>query len=106
MSDRLNPPTEAARVTLRQYVDLFARTRSCFGGDVYPLGGQLDTLHGPAGLAAVDPATGRRAVVFFGATPQAARSLVPDDFKALVAQNPLTGDEGTDQFTSAYLWHG
>lgn len=106
VSDRLKPLTEAARVTLRQYVDLFARTRSCFAGDVYPLGGQLDTLHGPAGLAGVDPATGRRAVVCFGATPQAARSLVPDDFKALVARNPLIGDEGSDQFTSAYLWHG
>jgi alpha-galactosidase len=106
VSDRLKPLTEAARVTLRQYVDLFARTRSCFAGDVYALGRQCDTLDGPAGLAAVDPATGNRVVMTFGVTPQVVPAFVPDDFKALVSKPPVVGDSGTDQFTSAYLWHG
>lgn len=105
VSDRLKPLTEAARATLRQYVGLFAGTAACFAGEVRAIGDQQDTKEGPTGLLAVDPTAGRRAVVLFGVAPSAAASFVPKDFQALVAEGPAIGDEGTDQFTSAYLWY-
>jgi alpha-galactosidase len=106
VSDRLKPLTAAARDTLRRAVDLFRSTAPCFAGEVHALGEQENVLEGPAGLAALDPATGRRAVVLFGVAPSAAATLVPEEFRALVSGAPAFGDSGTGQFISAYLWHG
>lgn len=106
VSDRLKPLTEAARVKLRWYLNLFGRTAACFAGEVRTIGDQQNTKEGPTGLVALDPITGNRAVLLFGASPSTAASVVPEDFQSLVAKEPIAGDEGTDQFTSAYLWHG
>ena len=104
VSDRLAPLTPAARETLRRYIELFNQTAPCFAGEVVPFGAQADTLEGPAGIGALDPVTGRRAVVFFGASPELAAACVPAEFRALVAGKPVVGDAGTDQFIGAWLW--
>lgn len=106
VSDRLHPLTVDARLKLRRFIELFHMTADCFAGECYPLGDQGATLEGPAGIAALDPTTGRRAIVLFGVAPSSAAAFVPQDFRALVAKEPDAGDEGTNQFTSAYLWHG
>ena len=106
VSDRLTPLTPAARTKLRHYVELFRKTAPCFAGECYPLGNQDATLEGPSGLAAFDPATGQRFVVLFGVALSEAASFVPRDYRALVEKEPDSGDAGSDQFTSAYLWHG
>lgn len=104
VSDRLLPLTPAARESLRRYVELFNKTAPCFAGDVVPFGAQAETLAGPAGIAARDPATGRRAVVFFGDAPELAMGCVPAEFRDLVSGRPVIGDAGTDQFSGAWLW--
>ena len=106
VSDRLTPLTIAAREKLRHYVILFHKTADVFAGECYPLGHQDATLEGPGGLAALDPTTGRKAVVLFGVAPSAATAFVPRAFQALVAKGPDSGDAGTDQFASANIWHG
>jgi hypothetical protein len=104
VSDRLLPLMPAAQATLRRYLELFRQTAPCFAGEAHPFGSQADTLAGPAGIAALDPATGRRAVVFFGPSPEAAAACVPAEFRSLVAGKPVAGDAGTDQFVGAWLW--
>ena len=74
-SDRLAPLTAEGRETLRRYVELFHRAAPCFAGEVFPVGHQADSLAGPTGIAGIDPATGRRAGVVFGASPEAAAAL-------------------------------
>lgn len=68
LSSRRREPcrSPAARQRLRHYVGLFRKTAACFAGDCHTIAEQHATLAGPSGLAAVDPATGGRAVLFLG----------------------------------------
>jgi hypothetical protein len=103
VSDRLQPLSETAMETLRQVVALYNATAPCFADKVFPLGRQDAAPNGPTGLAGLESQTGRRALIFFGDASQA-RECAPSEFASLFDKAPQMGDEGSNQFSPAYLW--
>lgn len=103
VSDRLLSLSPDGLNALRDAIALYRNTAACFDGEVFPIGQQNAALGGPCGLAGIETSTRRRALVFFGAAPEA-RGHVPPEFLSLLDNQPRMGDGGSDQFTEAYLW--
>ncbi len=104
LSDRLVPMTAEGRSALADYVRAFTLTKACFDGAIERIGRQADVLDGPVGFAATSDA-GDRALLLFGVSADEADAHCPRSHADLLVNAPLVGDEGTDQFTSAYLWY-
>ncbi|MBI4928960.1 MAG: alpha-galactosidase [Anaerolineae bacterium] len=105
LNDRAHQFGQAGRDSLRDYLQHFKHTREVFAGDITFIGEQAQTHAGVTGLVGVDPASGRRAAVIFGAGAQEAAARLPDGFASLAAAGPQAGDMGNEQFTPAYLFY-
>ncbi|MBN2046345.1 MAG: alpha-galactosidase [Anaerolineaceae bacterium] len=103
--DRAHELSETTRADLKTYMRHFNLTRKAFAGELSFIGRQSDTNDGVTGIAAVDPVSGARAAVLFGAAPEDAASYLPEGFTSLAAAGPKAGDMGNEQFCPAFLFY-
>jgi alpha-galactosidase len=105
LNDRAHELGVSGQERLRVFLDHFRRTRDAFAGDLTFIGDQADTYDGISGIAGIDPLSGKRAVVIFGADPQVSTARMPAGFASLAANGPQAGDMGDEQFAPAYLYY-
>lgn len=105
LNDRAHELGPVGLERLGAFLSHFNRTRDAFAGDLTFIGEQVDTYDGISGIAAVDPDSGKRAVVVFGADLARASAALPDGFADLAMAGPRTGDDGSEQFAPAYLFY-
>lgn len=105
MNDRVHEFSPAIRQNLREFLGYFYLTRAAFAGELTFIGAQADCHQGVTGIAGVDPQSGKRAAVIFGASAAAAEALLPTGFESLAAAGARVGDMGDEQFAPAYLFY-
>lgn len=105
INDRVHELDAAGQAHLHTYLTHFYNTRQAFAGDLTFIGEQTGADTGITGFAGVDPHTGRRAALVFGAELGAAVAALPAEFAGLAAAGPQAGDAGNTQFAPAYLFY-